>query len=71
MQALLIKTAVILLGLRSMLLGEIKDIHIEHVQKGVRGTMRNAELKPMEKIFRPLLITFNAAGEKELEIFKN
>ena len=71
MQALLIKTAVILLGLRSMLLGEIKDIHTEHVQKGVRGTMRNAELKPMEKIFRPLLITFNAAGEKELEILKN
>ena len=71
MQALLIKTAVILLGLRSMLLGEIKDIHIEHVQKGVRGTMRNAELKPMEKIFRLLLITFNAAGEKELEILKN
>ena len=69
MQALLIKTDVILLGL--MLLGKIKDIHIEHIQKRVRGTIRNAEIKPMEKIFRPLLITFNAAGEKELEILKN
>ena len=71
MQALLIEAdGRILPGLRSTLSGKILDIHIEHVQKGVRGTMRIVELEPMEKNFTSFVNNFQRRWRERIGIKK-